>query len=333
MVKIILVRHAESEMNKLDIHQGQIHDSNLSKKGIEQAKELSIYLKNKNIIKIYASDLKRTLETAQIISRELGNVKIIEDKRLREFTMGDFDKNYKDRDALFKKYYEEEFSKGKSKYDIRPPNGENIWDFIKRINSFIDEVKDLTGNILVVSHGGTNEVFLNLAQNLEKNSFKRYHQDNSCLNELIYNNDKWEILSINETPHLRIIKPKKEIYPCQEDIKRQILKKIIPILIENGISDAFLFGSLLNGDFGKYDEIFGRHKGSNVNILTFIKNKNIPKEWKYIGKFNSLKIYEISKYTKDDIKHKIDLFIAEDDADRISIDKLGNRERIDLCCH
>ena len=31
-------------------------------------------------------------------------------------------------------------AKGISKYEIRPPNGENYWDLIKRIKSFLKEI-------------------------------------------------------------------------------------------------------------------------------------------------------------------------------------------------
>ena len=41
MLRLILVRHAESEMNKLGLHQGQLHDSELSSEGVEQAKILA----------------------------------------------------------------------------------------------------------------------------------------------------------------------------------------------------------------------------------------------------------------------------------------------------
>lgn len=221
MVKIILVRHAESEMNRLDIHQGQLHDCSLSLQGIEQAKNLAKWLKPEKIDEIYSSDMKRAFETATILSLMLGKIKIKKDERLREFTMGDFDRTPGLRDELFKKLHAEEIARGKSKYDIRPPNGENIWDFIKRLGSFLEEIKDKTGTLLVVAHGGTNEVILNIAQILEKYQFKRYHQDNTCINELWYKNGKWSIKSINKTAHLKKAeKPTKEIYPDQEKIKK-----------------------------------------------------------------------------------------------------------------
>mgnify|MGYP001605979658 CR=1 FL=1 len=314
MVKLIVIRHAESEMNKLGIHQGQIHNTGLSSEGIKQAKALAEFLKSEKISEIYSSDMKRAFETASIISQSLGNVKIKKDKRLREFTMGDFDNFPEKRDVLFKEFYAKEFAKGKSKYDIRPPNGENIWDLIKRVKEFMEEIKDKENTIVAVTHGGTNEVLLNLAQDLEKDSFKRYHQENTCINELSYENNKWKIIFINKTPHLeKIEKIKKEIYNDQEQIKKEILEKVTKILSENKIPEAYLFGSLLDKKFGEYLRQYGRHRGSNVNILAYMDTKNIPREWKYIDREEGLwEIYEIGKFKVNEIKHRIDIFILKD---------------------
>ncbi len=310
MVKLILARHAESEMNKLDIHQGQLHDSGLSPNGIEQATALGKWLESKGITEIYSSDMKRAFQTATIVDKKIGNIEIKKDKRLREFTMGDFDKTPELRDELFKKLHAEELAKGKSKYDIRPPNGENIWDFIKRLSSFLKEMENKTGTILVVAHGGTNEVIFNLVQNLEKDQFKRYHQDNTCVNELVYENGKWEIFSINKTLHLKKIeKPAKEIYPNQENVKMEILEQVRKKFLEQKISLAYLFGSSIDGTFGKYLEKYDRHKGSNINIVTFMAKENIPRKWKYISDDEAWEVYEAGKIEINGIKHKMDVFL------------------------
>lgn len=323
MKKIILVRHAESEMNKLGMHQGQLHDGELSPEGIEQAELLSNSLKSEFITEVYSSDMKRTLQTANILAQRLGGKKVNADKRLREFTMGEFDNFHETRDLLFKEFYDKEILKGKSKYEIRPPGGENIWDFIERIKSFIEDVKDKDGTILIVSHGGTNEVFINILQGLDKYHFRRYHQDNTCVNEIIYDKNKWNIISINKISHLKkLIKPEKKIYPNQDKIKKEIFEKIKDIFKERNVFKAYLFGSLAIEEFGKYSEKYGRHKGSNINILAYLKSKEIPKEWKYINQEKGFwDIYEIGKYEVEGIKHKIDLFIVTNEEEQIVKEK------------
>ncbi len=311
--KLILVRHAQSEMNKLGIHQGQLHDGELSPEGIEQAKSVADRLSSEGITAVYSSDMKRAMATAEIISQKFG-LKVKSDSRLREFNMGDFDKTPEIRDSLFKEFYEQEILKGKTKYEIRPPNGENIWDFIDRTKSFLEEVKEIEGKVIVVAHGGTNEVLLNIIQGLDKYNFRRYHQDNTCVNEIIKEGCDWRIISINSTSHLKKLpKPEKYIYPDQEEIKIKILDKFAKIINGINIKGAYLFGSLADNKFGKYSEIYGRHKGSNVNILISMNKKDVPKEWKYVDSEGEVEIYESGKYKIGDIKHKIDFFVVSEE--------------------
>ena len=91
MTKIILIRHGEEEKKKTNNVEYQTDNSDLTIKGIEQVRKLSSKLKDFNITKIYSSDIKRSLHTAEIINKEL-NLEIKIDKRLRERNIGEFEK-------------------------------------------------------------------------------------------------------------------------------------------------------------------------------------------------------------------------------------------------
>jgi broad specificity phosphatase PhoE len=99
-MKIFLIRHAESEINAKKVYVGSKVDTGLSKKGKEQAKKIAERLKNEKIEAIYASDLKRAKETAEAIGKH-HKIKIILDKRLREFDSGDFLEKYGSWEGLF----------------------------------------------------------------------------------------------------------------------------------------------------------------------------------------------------------------------------------------
>ena len=114
MVKIILVRHGESEMNRIGIPQGGSHDPDLSKNGIDQAKRLTWRLKEERITEIYSGDKKRALQTAKIIGNFL-HLNIKKDARLNEFDMGYFDKTHEGGGELFKEFHAKELAKGISK--------------------------------------------------------------------------------------------------------------------------------------------------------------------------------------------------------------------------
>lgn len=121
-MKLILVRHGRSLANEAKINQeseGKWRDTDLHKRGIQQAKDVSHRLGGEKIDLIYSSPLKRAKQTAEEISKS-HKIKIIFDKRLEE----------------------------------RNRNKETKEDFVQRCKSFFDEMKDSKKNILLVSHGG-----------------------------------------------------------------------------------------------------------------------------------------------------------------------------------
>jgi Fructose-2,6-bisphosphatase len=68
LMKIILVRHGESESNKQKVWQGTI-DSNLSEKGLSDAIKIGARFCKENISAIYSSKLKRAMSTAFEIAK------------------------------------------------------------------------------------------------------------------------------------------------------------------------------------------------------------------------------------------------------------------------
>ena len=69
MVKIILVRHGETEWNKIHRIQGGASDVPLNEVGKQQASNVAERLKNEKIQAIYSSPLQRALYTAREIAR------------------------------------------------------------------------------------------------------------------------------------------------------------------------------------------------------------------------------------------------------------------------
>jgi len=117
----------------------------LTEKGKKQILVLAKKLKKENIDLIFSSDLLRTKETAEIVSRETG-AKIIFDKRLREYNVGIF--NHKVPHLVW------DFLKGKDLIETKIPKGESLLALGKRIYSFLKSIdKKYSGkNILIVSH-------------------------------------------------------------------------------------------------------------------------------------------------------------------------------------
>lgn len=145
---IYIVRHGQTEWNKLGRNQGQT-DISLNDEGIRQAYELKEILKEYKFDLVFSSPLKRAKETAQIIA----DGKIIKDKRLKERCNG--------------------ILEGKTKEEIKKlVNTENIYTdnvvgkslgiessehIQNRVNRFLNMLnKKYKGkDILIVTHAGT----------------------------------------------------------------------------------------------------------------------------------------------------------------------------------
>ncbi len=201
MLKIILVRHGEEERRKTNGIEYQTDNCSLTSKGIEQAKKLASKLRVFNITEIYSSNIKRAIQTAEIMNKEIGvNIKI--DKGIRERNIGDFEKYGVTWRKEFNKLKERELAKGTPLIEIRPPNGENLYDFRGRIKSFLNELSKKEGNILVSAHKGVNTAIINFAQGRNIIEFKPIEQNHACINILNFENNKWNVLIINDISHL-----------------------------------------------------------------------------------------------------------------------------------
>ncbi len=86
-MRILLIRHGESEADLLDVHEGRA-DFALTERGHRQAEAMANYVaENYNISKIYASTLIRAKQTAQHLSDKTG-IPIVFDEDLMEFNNG-----------------------------------------------------------------------------------------------------------------------------------------------------------------------------------------------------------------------------------------------------
>ena len=86
-MKILVIRHGESEADLLDVHEGRA-DFALTERGHKQAEAMANYIaENYNISKIYASTLMRAKQTAEHLSEKTG-IPIVFDDNLMEFNNG-----------------------------------------------------------------------------------------------------------------------------------------------------------------------------------------------------------------------------------------------------
>jgi broad specificity phosphatase PhoE len=146
--KYFILRHGEARSNKKKIIScwPEKFYNPLTLKGKKEVKKAAGKLKAKKIDLIFASDLLRTKQTAEVAGKEL-KLKPIYDKRLREYNVG-----------LFNGKTIEEFREflptGMKRFKDKPPKGETYFDIQKRIFDFFREIdkKYSQKNILIISH-------------------------------------------------------------------------------------------------------------------------------------------------------------------------------------
>ncbi|HWB46681.1 MAG TPA: 2,3-bisphosphoglycerate-dependent phosphoglycerate mutase [Hyphomicrobiaceae bacterium] len=157
---LVLVRHGESEWNKLNLFTGW-KDPDLSPKGVEEARLAGRLLKAEGyrFDVAYTSDLKRAQRTLTLVLEGLGqpNLETHKDKRLNERDYGDLSGLNKD-DAR-KRWGEEQVHIWRRSYDVPPPGGESLKDTAERVLPYYEAHiwPDMQAgrNVLVVAHGNS----------------------------------------------------------------------------------------------------------------------------------------------------------------------------------
>ncbi len=191
-MKLILVRHGQSEHNFKGIMQGHI-PSQLTEEGRKQARDVANLLKNEHIDVIYASDLGRVVETANIINifhkKEI-KITLV----LRERAMGKFEGQPAEiLDQAVK-------DSGEPYHIFRPEGGESCLDTRKKMILFLDELiaKHSHKTILLVTSGGNILELLLYLLNKSREDYKKYNPPNCGVSILECNGkNSCKLLMIN----------------------------------------------------------------------------------------------------------------------------------------
>jgi glucosyl-3-phosphoglycerate phosphatase len=159
---ILITRHGETDWNAAGRWQGH-SDTPLNERGREQARALAESLDG--VDAVYASDLARARETAEILAERLG-LDVHVDPRLRErgfgawegLTAGEIEERFADQHARWRA------GEGFGAEDAEP-----FESLRERMREFLAEVvlRHPSGTVLVVTHGGSARVVYALASGLD----------------------------------------------------------------------------------------------------------------------------------------------------------------------
>ncbi len=201
-MKLILIRHGETEWNRNRRIQGCRSDTRLSQKGLEQADRVAAVMQKEQIDAIYSSPLKRAAETAQIIA-EASRLRVHFVNELREIDLGQLD-------GLFEReltgQYEVLWKDLRNGNTTAPmPEGESLQDLQKRASWAIDRMleRHTDGTVVVVAHLLVNLVVICQALGINLTQISRLKQDPAAINIMELTTQGNSLLVFNDTCHLQ----------------------------------------------------------------------------------------------------------------------------------
>ena len=205
MKNILLIRHGQSEWNKLNLFTG-FKNIELSEQGIEEANKAGQNFKNLDIKFniVFTSELKRAQETAKIILKNLdqwdflnNEGKIISNINLNERDYGDLTGLNKKETA--EKFGEEQVHKWRRGYSDQPPNGESLEDVVRRVTKYFEEVmkpaiqSNENDNILIAAHGNSLRALLIVMNIYEPNNINSVELSTGVPIHVILKDNKFSI--------------------------------------------------------------------------------------------------------------------------------------------
>ncbi|QIF03390.1 histidine phosphatase family protein [Roseimicrobium sp. ORNL1] len=199
-MKLILVRHGETEWNVQGREMGQL-DSPLTARGLQQAEALAARLSSCRLHSLYCSDLGRALHTATLIAASCG-VESIKDVALRERHMGILQGLTPTEMASQHPEVYAEYRRSPHTYEI--PEGESGQQrqdrSVKALTEIAQRHPSLT--VAVVTHGGFLMGFFEHVLGMTPGNGWRFKKQNAAYNCFEFTNDRWSLVTWNDTSHL-----------------------------------------------------------------------------------------------------------------------------------
>ncbi|RZL46909.1 MAG: histidine phosphatase family protein [Pedobacter sp.] len=200
--EIYIIRHGETELNRLGIVQGRGVDSDLNDTGRAQGEAFYNHYKNIKFDKIYTSDLKRTHQTVKhFLDLGLPWQKL---SGLDELAWGLWEgqPNTEQARAAFKDVMEK-WQGGN--YEAKFEGGESPNQVKVRLLEALNVITENTDEnlVLVCMHGRAMRLLLCLLLEKELSEMGDFPHQNTTLYRMSYENGKFAVIDFNNTDHLK----------------------------------------------------------------------------------------------------------------------------------
>ena len=168
---LVLVRHGESEWNRLNLFTGW-RNPDLTEKGLIEARVAGRMIRDHRIKFdiAFTSVLKRAQHTLDIILAEINqsDVPIIRDAALNERDYGEL--SGLNKDEARKKWGESQVMLWRRSFDIPPPGGESLKDTLARVQPYYETHiwPQITQgkNVIVAAHGNSLRAMMMILEGL-----------------------------------------------------------------------------------------------------------------------------------------------------------------------
>lgn len=199
--RIYLVRHGATDLTAEDRFAGST-DVLLSEEGRRQVASLAERLKGEPLDAIYASPLRRTVETAEILARPHGLTPILE-PGFREIDYGRWEELQ--RSEVESRYADEYAIWQEDPFTIAPEGGESGINVLNRalpvMRRIVERHRHKT--VLVVSHKGTNRLMISSLMGFDVRGYRdRLDQSPAALSILDFMSEaRARLRLLNDVSH------------------------------------------------------------------------------------------------------------------------------------
>ena len=200
-MKLILVRHGETDANKRGLIQG-VSAAPLNELGLAQAEAAARAVEFEAPFALYASPLLRAAQTAAAIARRAG-IEPVTESGLIEMDVGEFD-------GLTGRELRERFPDVMRRWDENAfytalPGGESLSNVRDRAWRTIQTLaqRHESDTVVAVTHNFTIQMIVCATLDMPPNGFRRLKVDLGSITRMDVNTGRTALVSLNETMHLR----------------------------------------------------------------------------------------------------------------------------------
>jgi broad specificity phosphatase PhoE len=198
-MRILLARHGQTEWNAIRRFQGS-SDVGLSALGRRQAEALARAVRDRPLLAVYSSPLRRAVETAEhAVAGSALRLTVVPE--LIELGLGDWEGRTVDEvRALEGDPYRRWLA---APLDCAPPGSESLLGVCDRVRAAIDRIRlahapERDGEVLIVAHGGVISIYACHLLGLSLNALWRLRVDNASITTVA----PPRVISLNDTSHL-----------------------------------------------------------------------------------------------------------------------------------